>query len=182
MIFAASMHFALSNSKAAMIHRRFRSIVPVALCALALVVASCSDDDPVSPQPWEHAGIEDRVLTLVNDYRASKGLARLESDDVIRRVARGHSTNMMQGVTPFGHDGFSDRVAEIQKSITTLGAAENVAYNAGYADPAQAAFDGWIASAGHKANIEGSYTKTGIGVDRRSDGRFFLTQIFIRHN
>lgn len=175
------MHFALSNSKAAMIHRRFRSIVPVALCALALVVASCSDDDPVSPQPWEHAGIEDRVLTLVNDYRASKGLARLESDDVIRRAARGHSTNMMQGVTPFGHDGFSDRVAEIQKSITTLGAAENVAYNAGYADPAQAAFDGWIASAGHKANIEGSYTKTGIGVDRRSDGRFFLTQIFIRH-
>ncbi len=159
---------------------RLHRMLPIACCALALVIASCSDDDPVAPQPWEYAGIEDRVLTLVNDYRATLGLGRLESNDVIRRVARTHSGNMADGTTAFGHDGFEGRVVEIQKSITISAAAENVAYNSGYSDPAQTAFNGWINSPGHKANIEGSYTLTGIGVDKHSDGRYYLTQIFIR--
>ena len=37
----------------------------------------------------------------------------------------------------FGHDGFEARIATTRESIAFSHAAENVAYNQGYADPAQ---------------------------------------------
>jgi uncharacterized protein YkwD len=57
--------------------------------------------------------------------------------------------------------------------------AENVASNRGYAAPAHQAVGGWLASTMHRANLEGPYASTGIGVARSAAGEVFFTQIFI---
>jgi uncharacterized protein YkwD len=57
------------------------------------------------------------------------------------------------------------------------GGAENVAYN--YKN-AQDVVRNWIASSGHRRNIEGNYNLTGIGLARDRRGKLYFTQIFLR--
>lgn len=149
---------------------------------LALLMISCSEDDgPITP-PIDTgiAEVEARVQLLINQHRADKGLAPLTLSDVITTQARQHSRNMADGTTPFSHDGFQERVDAIKKQINIGAAGENVAMNSGYTDPARTAFDGWIKSDGHRANIEGDYNLTGIGVSQSSTGAYYLTQIFAK--
>jgi len=40
--------------------------------------------------------------------------------------------------------------------------------------------DGWLNSPGHKKNIEGNFTLTGIGYARDHKGNIYFTQIFSR--
>ena len=86
---------------------------------------------------------------------------------------------MANGIVEFGHDGFSARVNAIREDIPYQAAAENVAYNMGYSDPAATAVEGWLDSPGHKENIEGDYNLTGIGLCVKG-GHYYFTQIFIR--
>jgi uncharacterized protein YkwD len=58
--------------------------------------------------------------------------------------------------------------------------AENVAWNDRPEDlSARVAVAGWLQSAGHRANIEGNYLSTGIGVARAPGGALYYTQIFV---
>ncbi len=151
------------------------------LIVSVFILASCSDDDGVGPV--DNPGIpeiEQRVHTLINQYRVDQGLAPLTISDVITTQCRNHSRNMADGTVPFSHDGFQDRVNAISSQISISHAAENVATNSGYSDPAQIAVNGWIKSAGHKKNIEGDYDLTGIGVSQSSEGGYYLTQMFAR--
>jgi uncharacterized protein YkwD len=120
------------------------------------------------------------VHNQVNQYRASHGLPPLSLDARISEQARVHSQNMAIGTVPFSHDGFTQRVQTIAKVIPYSGAAENVAYNQGYSDPATQAVQGWLRSTGHRTNIEGQYNLTGIGIAKNSQGEYYFTQIFIR--
>ncbi len=143
---------------------------------------------PVSdPQPAATNNVQEeteklasRVLSLINQYRNSIGLDSLRQNAVIDSQASGHSEKMASGKTAFGHDGFSSRVSAIKNSIGGSAFAENVAYNKGYSDPAKTAVDGWLKSPGHKANIEGNYALTGIGVSKSKDNSYYFTQIFMR--
>jgi uncharacterized protein YkwD len=36
----------------------------------------------------------------------------------------------------------------------------------------------WLGSAGHRANIEGNATRTGVSAVRSSDGVWYYTQVF----
>ena len=126
------------------------------------------------------ASVEQAVHNQVNQYRASRGLPPLSLDARISEQARAHSQNMAIGAVPFSHDGFSQRVQTIAKVIPYSGAAENVAYNQGYSDPATQAVQGWLRSTGHRTNIEGQYSLTGIGIAKNSQGEYYFTQIFIR--
>jgi uncharacterized protein YkwD len=119
-------------------------------------------------------------LKLINQHRASQGLAPLASNATIAKQAKQHSQNMATGKVPFGHDGFDQRAKEIGKEIPIASAGENVAYNRGASDPAQRAVQGWLNSPGHRRNIEGNFSLTGIGVSRNSKGEIYFTQIFIR--
>jgi uncharacterized protein YkwD len=118
------------------------------------------------------------ILTLINQHRTAMGLNELQMLDVASTEAQQHSLDMEKGTTPFGHDGFENRVADI-RNVTGFvsGAAENVAY--GNLTAAQVV-DGWLHSPGHKKNIEGNYNFTGIGTVQRQDGVIFFTQIFIK--
>lgn len=158
-----------------------RTRLAVLLLSLFILV-SCSDDDgagPVIPDPGIPE-VENRVHTLINQYRVEQGLAPLTFADVMTTQARGHSRNMADGDVPFSHDGFEERVDVIRTQIEIAGAAENVAMNSGFSDPAQKAVEGWIDSDGHRNNIEGDYDLTGIGVAQSSSGAYYLTQLFAK--
>lgn len=87
---------------------------------------------------------------------------------------------MASGQASFGHEGFSERFSALQKTITIRGIAENVAMN-DYPNPAPTAVTGWINSPGHKTNLENtSYTQSGLGVAKSSEGNYYFTQIFIK--
>lgn len=125
------------------------------------------------------SSIERAAFDRINQYRQGRNLAPLTWDNSITNQARIHSQNMANGTVPFSHNGFQQRVQAIAKVIPYRGAAENIAYNQGYADPAANAVQGWLNSSGHQRNIVGNYNLTGIGVARNSKGEYYFTQIFI---
>ena len=106
------------------------------------------------------------------------GLPGLQANSFISSVALGHSRDMLTGRSPFGHDGFKDRINEIKARLGTLHvAAENVA-----SGPmgAREVGDGWLHSPGHRRNIEGDFRLTGIGVATAGNGMVYFTQIFVK--
>jgi uncharacterized protein YkwD len=120
--------------------------------------------------------IDSEILEHVNRYRQTKGLKALVMETAISEEATNHSRNMANRRTAFGHDGFEGRVKKIAQKLGGLKAsAENVAY--GQLD-AKEVVSNWLKSPGHRKNIEGKYTMTGIGVVKANDGTLFFTQIF----
>lgn len=118
------------------------------------------------------------ILYHVNAYRSRKGLGALKSISIADEQAAIHSKNMALKKTAFSHNGFEQRIAVISKTAgTMLAAAENVAYGN---LSAEEVVKGWINSPGHRKNIEGNYTLTGIGVYRDAKGVIFFTQLFMR--
>ncbi|MBD3883564.1 CAP domain-containing protein [Phormidium tenue FACHB-886] len=125
------------------------------------------------------SALEQAILQQINEYRRQKGLTTLTLNATITRQARQHSQQMSRSRN-MSHDGFNARVQTIAKSISYRGAAENVAFNQGYSNPDRQAVDGWIKSTGHRRNIEGDFSLTGIGVAKNTQGEYYFTQIFIR--
>ena len=123
--------------------------------------------------------LEELVFQQVNEYRIARGLRPLRLDPRISEQARIHSENIARGVAPFSHEGFRDRAKTIDREIPYRRAAENLAFNQGFANPAERAILGWIDSSGHRRNMEGDYELTGIGVAKNSNGAYYITQIFI---
>ena len=119
---------------------------------------------------------EQEVVRLVNAERAKYGLAALEEDWELSRVAR-YKSQDMHDERYFSHT--SPTYGTPFEMIRAFGlsyraAGENIAV--GYATPA-AVVAGWMASEGHRANIlSSSYTKIGVGYV--ADGSYW-TQQFI---
>ncbi len=121
--------------------------------------------------------LEKSVFVRINRYRVSLGLPKLTLDERITKQARIHSQNMASGRVPFSHQGFPHRVKAI--AIPYNSAAENVALNKGYVDPAAEAVNSWLKSQEHLPNIKGNYNLTGIGVAVNDKGEVYITQIFL---
>ncbi len=136
-----------------------------------------SGEVATSSLSFQTANLEKLVFEQINQYRVSHGLSRLTLNTNISRQARIHSQNMAQGTVPFSHQGFERRVKAIPLNYNS--AAENVAFNLGYSNPANQAVIGWLNSPGHLKNIQGKYNLTGIGVAVNNRGEVYLTQIFL---
>jgi uncharacterized protein YkwD len=118
------------------------------------------------------------ILWYVNQHRRSIGLPELQANSFISSVALGHSRDMLSGRTPFGHDGFRDRIEVIRKKLGPIHvAAENVASGP---MSAREVVDGWLHSPGHRRNIEGDFRLTGIGLAFAANGMIYFTQIFTK--
>lgn len=144
------------------------------ISALLIALQACSQT--LTPINTEDA-LQKEVLDYVNLYRKNKGLASLQMFSGITMEALRHSKNIADGRVDFGHDGFDGRANRLMRQIQQSNAiAENVAYGK---FTAQEVVNRWILSAGHRKNIEGKYTLTGVGIVRRKDGYLFFTQIFI---
>jgi uncharacterized protein YkwD len=134
---------------------------------------------PTTPAPAPSSApsaYDDEILRLVNDHRRSIGKPALEKVTVIFQQANGHSVNMAAGTIPFGHDGFEGRIAAIRSALGgSSSGGENVAM--GF-NSASAVVNAWLGSAGHRANIESSATRTGISAVQSKLGVWYYTQIF----
>ena len=142
-----------------------------------LVFFSLQAHSQTTEQISGEAKLQQEVIDNVNRYRKTKGLMPLTMIPLIKAEASKHSKNMSDGRVAFGHDGFDGRADRLMRQIELSNAiAENVAYGK---FSAQEVVNRWIQSPGHRKNIEGKFTLTGVGIVRRADGYLFFTQIFI---
>jgi len=152
-----------------------------AVCITLITAMSCSEKirHAAVTTPETVASLTDinrNILQYINEYRQTKGLASLQMNTVISIAAEGHSKAMADKKTPFGHEGFESRVKAIREQLGLIrSSAENVAYGN---LTAREVVNGWIKSPGHRKNIEGSFSITGIGVSRDKIGTIYFTQIF----
>ncbi|MEP7317436.1 MAG: CAP domain-containing protein [Panacibacter sp.] len=131
-----------------------------------------------APVYKKSSSIVSDILMYVNEHRKAEGLPAVQLLDAASAEATKHSADMAFRRTPFGHEGFDERMATISKNAGYLfGMAENVAY--GHLDAKQVV-DLWINSPAHKKNMEGNYNYTGIGLAQAKDGTVYFTQIFVR--
>lgn len=145
-----------------------RSLLVALLIVLALPACG-PESGPTAPTPApatpEAAGpLVAELFAEVNAHRAGLALEPLTWHPGAAAVAQAHSEDMVRRgyfahVDPDGND-TADRLAAA--NVLFWSAAENIATKAPSADSALAA---WLASDGHRANLESAeLTHQGIGV------------------
>ena len=139
-----------------------------------LVFFSCSDTTSNEIDNIEDNTITQEVHKLINEHRISIGKNTLVFDNQIADIAIEH-TEYMISKNKISHDNFDARFAQVRALVNAMSFAENVASKQ---NSAQEVVTGWLNSAGHRANIEGDYTHTGIGVLKNASGNYYFTQLF----
>ena len=140
------------------------------------------------PEPPNIAGLtssEQGIWAGINLERTKAGLGALKLDVRLSAAARGHAKDMADR-NYFDHHsgkpGFDSPGDRIHQAGSFEQAwAENIAFEQGEPDSSivQTFVYGWINSPGHFKNImTPSFTHTGIGVFKSSDGRVYAVQVF----
>ena len=149
-----------------------------AALAAALALLGALAGGAINQEERRALGTAAAIHLGINDARAELGLPRLEPKADLDVFAGLHSRDLMTfGL--HGHEGsdgrgFPERFQDA--ALPCRAAAENVASAAGLWDPA-IFVEGWLDSPGHRANIEGDWQYSGVGVAIR--GREIrLTQVF----
>ena len=150
--------------------------------------------------------LERSIHTLINRERGKQGLSPLARDDVLARIARGHSKDMasrryFSHDSPEGHD-FSFRyrregyTCSLRIGNTVHMGAENIFLNVRFNSVttvngkayydwnseeqiAETTVRGWMDSPGHRKNILMPHWRNeGIGVFLSPDDKIYITQNF----
>src|SRR5262249_43811450 len=133
------------------------------------------------------SSVAQQILTLTNQFRAQNHLAPLAFSGQLTAAADLQVNNMVSMVLYVGlNAAMSHTLNGVPEPTMTsrfntvgydyLAAGENIAY--GYSD-ANAVFQAWINSPGHRANIlSTSYTQLGVSVAYTSDGVPYYAQEF----
>ncbi len=162
-----------------------KNMLFLAVAVFGISLTSCSQFIPAKKVDSANTNVnanasafEMDVLAEINKYRASKKLSPLSMNKAVLDEARKHSADMASKAVAFGHDGFSQRSQRLSQKLSYIrNVGENVAYGQ---VSAKEVVEDWLTSPGHKKNIEGNFTETGIGIARNSKGVIYYTQIFIR--
>jgi uncharacterized YkwD family protein len=121
---------------------------------------------------------EQQMLDLVNGERTKGGLAPLKADGTLTKVARLKSQDMISN-NYFAHQSptYGSPFAMMSKyGVTYRSAGENIAGNSSVTG----AFQAWMNSPGHRANILNSqYNLTGIGIVHGGPYGIIFTQEFV---
>lgn len=126
---------------------------------------------------YNYSTSEIETMKLINEYRVSVGLNVLGKIDFISLKSEAHN-NYMIANNVVSHDGFVSRAEEIKKVLSAKVVGENIAFN--FNTP-QAALTAWLASPGHKENIEGDFTHFGIAIkEDPTTGKKYYTNIFVK--
>ena len=148
------------------------------LLSLALLLGFSFTSLAIAAPENDDAHTQKMILHYVNVYRAKHHLSPLKLNAAASQEAARHSQAMASKATPFGHAHFNDRIKRLYKKFDQCrGGAENVAF---YKLNAKRLVDEWIASPGHRRNIEGRYNVTGIGIAHGKPGWAYFTQIFVQ--
>jgi uncharacterized protein YkwD len=154
------------------VHRLARRLAaPVVACAaLALTapsaMAACSNGAVTPGDPGAVAA----TLCLLNQQRADNGLKALTESTTLDRAAGGYAADMVKRgffdhVSPGGGT-MLDRIKAAGWVPTgSWSAGENIAWGSGSLATPASIVNGWMHSAGHRANIlTASFTQIGIGI------------------
>ena len=152
------------------------------------------------------ASLEQRIHRLINREREKHGLARIDWNEALSRIARGHSRDMAKR-DYFSHDSpegqdFSARYRQagfscaLRSGMTIYAGGENIFQNNLYDSVttagdrkyydwnteeriAETTVQGWMASPGHRKNILTPHWRTeGIGVHIGPAEKVYITQNF----
>ena len=118
-----------------------------------------------------------QVMDLINTYRVSVGLNKLEQINYISYKSEQHNIHMIAD-NELSHNDFVARSADIMNVIGAKTVSENLAYN--YSTP-QSVLNAWLNSPTHKENIVGNFSHFGISI--RIDpvsGKKYYTNIFAK--
>jgi uncharacterized protein YkwD len=145
---------------------------------------SCSSDESTSSTDvsslkvaeYTYTATELQTMVLINNYRVSIGLNPLEKINHMSYKSEEHD-NYMIANNVVNHNDFVARSENIMKVLGAKTVSENIAYN--YSTP-ESALNAWLASPGHKENIEGDFTHFGISIRENLNGRKYYTNIFAK--
>ena len=149
-------------------------ILALMVC-LAAVAAAAEPNGLTTGSDMARDGRRRQFEQLANAHRARIGCGRLRWDPAAAAVAQQHADDMVRRdffshTNPDGKSPF-DRLRAA--GVTYTAAAENIAF--GYVT-ASAVLDAWVASKGHRRNLENCrYTHHGVGLRDRT-----WVQVFIR--
>jgi uncharacterized protein YkwD len=148
-----------------------RLLVPiVAFTALALsapaAMAACAERDV----PASDSGAVAATLCLLNEQRADHGLKAFSESTTLDRAADDYAADMVKRrffdhVSPGGGT-MMDRIKAAGWAPSgSWSAGENIAWGSGSLATPASIVDGWMHSAGHRANIlNESFSQIGIGI------------------
>jgi uncharacterized YkwD family protein len=133
---------------------------------------------PTTPADAGMTAEEQQMLNLVNAERAKNGLAPLKADSTLTKMARVKSQDMITNHY-FAHQSPTyGSPFDMMKTfgVTYRTAGENIAGN----PSVTGAFQAWMNSPGHRANILNSqYNYTGIGIVHGGPYGIMFTQEFV---
>ena len=131
------------------------------------------------PRAGPNIGDLTQVLGMVNTARAGAGLAPVAWDPRVAAAAQAHSADMAARnlMTHTGSDGSNAGDRLLRAGFDWRAWGENVA--AGMTS-VQSAFDAWMGSSGHRAQILGGFTVIGLGASLGSSGNIYWTLDFAR--
>src|SRR6476620_1585321 len=142
--------------------KMFRALLPL---AIVFTMVSCSSDQTEDSSTgkqvvtsYNYNDTELKLVTLINEHRASIGLNTLEVINHISYKSEEHNIYMIDNKV-VNHDYFQQRANNLIDVLGATRVAENIAYN--YQTP-ESAMSAWLNSPDHKANIEGDYTHIGM--------------------
>lgn len=127
--------------------------------------------------------LEKKAFQMLNAERIKNGLKPLDFCGKSAKIARIHSADMalrnyFSHFTPQG-ESVVDRARK--ENLQYVGIGENIAYNAGVEDPVAFAVERFMISPKHRASLLSTeWTSSGVGISRAADGKFYITQVFVR--
>lgn len=149
-------------------------------CSPSAIVASAPPSTP--PEPAAPATVADEIVAHTNRARADASLPPLTRHAQLMRAAQIHAEQMaaseqMSHVLPDArYPSLTDRLAAVAYEWRAI--AENIAVGS---RSAEAVVDGWMRSAGHRANmLDTRYSEMGAGYAASGSGRPYYVQVFAR--
>ena len=155
---------------------------------LVLTLIALAPPAFAQPRPSFTQQVENRVVALVNEFRAEKGLHPLELEPRLGETARDFSAYLAtSGKLDHRADGVTPAARAEQRGYDYCNLAENLAYeynSRGFSAEqlARNFVNGWKDSPTHRANmLEPDVTETGFAVTPgRVNGEYYAVQMFGR--
>ena len=157
---------------------------PRSIVTLLLVGASLHA--PAAAVP-DLAATQARIVELTNELRVKQGRAAVRADATLSATAQAYAAHLARvGQLTHTADGRRPYQRAAARGYAWCIVRENIAYrfdSAGFTSDALARqlMDGWINSAGHRANLLAPQVRDiGVALARSNSGRYYAVQMFGR--
>lgn len=144
-----------------------------------VAAASVEAPAPVQAPSVDNNSKEQQMINLINQARSNAGLPALQVSSDLTKAARAKSKDMVDK-NYFSHTSptYGSLTSMLQHfGISYSAAGENLAMNTN--GSVNAAHESLMNSPGHRSNIlEPRFSYVGVGIQVRSDGSHYFTQLF----